>query len=202
MSYILDALKKSRAEEAAGGVALSMQPSAKTKSRPKGLLGLVIVLVLTNVGLLIWVSLPKPTTRPASVLPPVQTTPADPAKTQPTSNTAPAEAQSAPPQPIQQAVQTPQRKIPVRKIALSDLPSDEQTRFNSFSYSTHIFTDDPSLCAIVIDGQRLSAGDSFEGMEVVAITEEGVVFGTQMESTSGRTENLHVAVSVMQQWDS
>jgi hypothetical protein len=206
MSYILDALKKSRAEEAADGVTLAMQPTATTKSRPKGLLPLVIILVLTNVGLLIWVTLPKPATHSATAVPPVQTTladstPGEPARTEPPSNVDPAKTQAVPPKPTQQIAQTPPKKVSVRKVNLSALPSDEQAQFNKFNYSTHIFTDDPSLCAIVIDGQRLSAGDNFEGLEVVAITEEGVVFGTQRTLTNGSIENLHVAVSVIEQWD-
>jgi hypothetical protein len=216
MSYILDALKKSRAEEATDGVTLAMQPSAKTKSRPKGLLGLVIVLVLTNIGLLLWVTLPKPDASSKTAVTPVQTTlvdsgladsrpaesgPAVPARLESPSDVVPVETQAAPPRPIQQIAQETPRKVSVRNVNLSDLPAGEQARFNKFNYSSHIFTDDPSLCAIVIDGQRLSAGDNFEGLEVVAITEEGVVFGTERTSTNGRTENLHVAVSVIEQWD-
>jgi len=94
------------------------------------------------------------------------------------------------------------RTVPtVKKLQLSELPISEQDKFNSFNYSSHIYTDDPELCAVVINGQRLSAGDRFEGMEVVAITEEGVVFGSSSVSNQGQREQLHVAVSVLEQWD-
>ena len=111
-----------------------------------------------------------------------------------TANTTPVVQETA---PARQRART----SAVKKVQLSELPPSEQDRFNSFNYSSHIYTDDPELCAIVINGQRLSAGDLFEGMEVVAITEEGMVFGSSRLSSQGQREQLHVAVSVIEQWE-
>ena len=86
--------------------------------------------------------------------------------------------------------------MPIQAVTLSELPASEQILYNGFNYSTHIYTDDPELCAVVIDGERLTAGDSFKGLKVLAITETGVIF----EETR-RGQRRRVAVSVLDQWD-
>ena len=213
MSYILDALKKSQAEQNSQGVTLAANPAGTKKSRPRGLLTLVILLVATNIGLLLWVTLQRPQSnssesgapdsKPATVTSTIQSSPAvasTPITQRPrvqmsaTANTTPLVQETA---PARQRARTSS----VKKVQLSELPPSEQDRFNRFNYSSHIYTDDPELCAIVINGQRLSAGDLFEGMEVVAITEEGVVFGSSRLSSQGQREQLHVAVSVIEQWE-
>ncbi len=84
----------------------------------------------------------------------------------------------------------------IPRVALRDLPVAEQSLYNGFKYSTHIYTDDPSLCAIVVDGQRLQAGDAFKGLKVTAITEQGVVFE---ENRRGMVRE--VEVDVLEQWE-
>lgn len=210
MSYILDALKKSQVEQNPDGIALAINRSDKKKSRPRGLLAAVVVLVLTNIGLLLWVTLSRPAiTNSANVShntdqsPDAAITQSIPVpdntlvqKTTPIAATPTAEPAARP---------RPQARTPaataVKSVKLSDLPVSEQNKFNSFNYSSHIYTDEPELCAIVINGERLTAGDRFEGLEVVAITEDGVIFGTQSTSNRGQAEKLHVAVSVIEQWE-
>ncbi len=85
---------------------------------------------------------------------------------------------------------------PPRLVQLRELSAAEQTVYNGFTFTSHIFTDDPSECAIVIDGQRLVAGDAFKGLKIVRITEAGVVF-----SENRRGKVRHVEVSVIEQWD-
>ena len=88
----------------------------------------------------------------------------------------------------------PSRQVP--RLALKDLPTAEQSLYNGFTYSTHIYTDDPSLCAIVVDGQRLQAGDAFKGLTVTAITEQGVVFE---ENRRGIIREIEV--NLLEQWE-
>jgi cytoskeletal protein RodZ len=230
MSYILDALKKSQAEQNAEGVSLATHATGGRKPRPRGLLTLVIFLVTTNIGLLLWVTLQRSQSHPGADNTSSSTSEQKPEETQPSPSPlatatrqnpeqqAPASLDATPPvqsdtrtersnnlatQPSVTARPKPKpRAAPaVKKLQLSELPASEQSKFNSFNYSSHIYTDDPELCAVVINGQRLSAGDRFEGMEVIAITEEGVVFGSSRVTNQGQREQLHVAVSVIEQWE-
>jgi type II secretion system (T2SS) protein B len=105
----------------------------------------------------------------------------------------------APSTVVRQTVATTNAPLPASDppVALSTLPAAEQVLYRGFNYSSHIYTDDPSLCAIVIDGQRLKAGDAFKGLKVTAITEQGVVFE---ENRRGQTRRI--AVSIIELWDS
>ena len=226
MSYILDALKKSQSEQASDGVALRVQQTTK-RSHPSWLvIGLGLVL-LSNVGLLLWIFVLEPNTSPTSSLlkqtKPLALTPADQSPTniggdQPIASrpdtvvTRNQEANieraqvlsSEPAQPqrlTNRSRSEPPRPI-IAKFLLSDLPPIEQTIYNGFTYTSHIYTDDPTLCAIVVDGQRLMAGDSFEGLGVVAITEEGVIFEENpLGGEAGEGVRRQVEVSVLQQWE-
>ena len=85
---------------------------------------------------------------------------------------------------------TPPTDAPdIDAVHLRDLPVAEQTLYNGFSYTSHIYTDDPDLCAVVIDGQRLQTGDAFKGLQIVAITESGVIF---QENRRGVVRNVEV----------
>ena len=109
-----------------------------------------------------------------------------------------ADAQSAR-QPVT-AAPTPRPPAPESRtpqvVALRDLPGTERLLYDGFTYSTHIYTDDPQLCAIVVDGVRLTAGDAFKGLIVERITEQGVIF-----AENRRGQRRLVEVSVMEQWD-
>ena len=85
----------------------------------------------------------------------------------------------------------------IPRLQLSALPAAEQSLYRGFNYSTHIYTDDPDLCAIVIDGQRLANGDAFKGLKLIAITEDGVVFE---ENRRGSVREVEVVL--MELWDS
>ena len=67
------------------------------------------------------------------------------------------------------------------RVPLDALSAEEQARFERLSYTSHIYTDDPTLCAVVIDGTRSQAGDQFEELRIVEITETGLIF----EQTAG-----------------
>jgi len=185
MSYILDALKKSQAEQAGEGVSLRMDRRTSRRGLTPWLAGLALVLML-NCGILLWVFVfdsnelgnPAPLPgRPAATVERAHEPVPEPL------------LQHAQPRPTVQTVARP--VAPIERIALQDLPAREQTLYNGFIYSSHIYTDDPSLCAIVVDGQRLKAGDAFKGLRVTAITEGGVIFE---ETRQGVSREIEVAV--------
>jgi len=195
MSYILDALKKSQSEQAADGVSLRMTSQAPKRTIPRWLsIGFGIVLVC-NAGLLLWIFVFNDQEQSTPV---ANTTPTSSAQVRPVAaKPEPIRVQPELPTPALVKPQ-PQAVVSVRKIVkvqLSDLTASEQSLYNGFTYSTHIYTDDPTLCAIVVDGQRLETGDSFNGLVVVAITEAGVIF-EQLYNGQRR----QVEVSVLEQW--
>lgn len=209
MSYILDALQKSQAEQAADGLELRVQQSQARRSVHVWLLWLLVIVLLLNAGLLAWAFLlrePSETAAqaasatqrnpppPASLPEPVEAAPVAPRTPVETAAAAPPRAantlaEAIPPRDKLPAAQTP-------RLALRELPTAEQSLYNGFVYSTHIYTDDQSLCAIVIDGQRLQAGDAFKGLKVTAITEQGVVFE---ENRRGVVREIEV--NLQEQWD-
>lgn len=198
MSYILDALKKSQSEQAEGGVSLRIEPDRSKRTIPRWLsIGFGLVLA-SNAGLLLWIFVlndqgeTTPVAGPYVASPPISRT--EPATSDQPNTTLPRTNPLR--EPVQPAARiSPQPAVAANKVKLSELPADEQSLYNSFTYSTHIYTDDPSLCAIVVNGQRLMAGDRFEGLLVVAITESGIVFEQHYNGQS-----LQVEVSVLEQW--
>jgi hypothetical protein len=60
------------------------------------------------------------------------------------------------------------------------------------SFSTHLFSSDPGLRAVVVNGQRLKEGDQLGVLTLASITEDGVVF---------RFEDYLVSVSVLDDWN-
>jgi hypothetical protein len=220
MSYILDALKKSQSEQAADGVALRVQQTPARKALNPWLIAVLIVVLLLNAGLLGWLFLqqqpplatdnqPQPAPGAATVpdnqavdatTPQVAPTIAATTANPPAQSAAPAPAMSArvaqaAPRVITQPAPAPVA-VPVPRLALRELPAAEQSLYNGFTYSTHIFTDDPTLCAIVVDGQRLQIGDAFKGLRVAAITEDGVVF-----EENRRGVVREIAVNLLEQWE-
>ncbi|MDA1077304.1 MAG: general secretion pathway protein GspB [Proteobacteria bacterium] len=79
-----------------------------------------------------------------------------------------------------------------RPTAFADLSADRQARFPAFEYSTHVYTDEPSVRAVVINGVRLRQGDEIEALRLHEITESGVVFEFESEL---------VEVSVLEAWE-
>ncbi len=219
MSYILDALKKNQIEETQTGV--SLQPPRR--GVPTWLAAGLVMVILINLGLVAWIYFSGtedeqqvatgPTNETLQPIPATET----PAPAETATNPTPAAATATEPQTAAQRVPADSAPAPsaarptpapetreqqpapaaAPPIALRDLPASERILYDGFSYSTHIYTDDPSLCAIVVNGQRLTAGDSFQGLKVIAITEVGVVF-----EENRRGQRRQIEVSVLEQWDS
>jgi len=196
MSYILDALSKSQDERTSAEPSLKLQQTRARKTWNSWLIGILVIVLLCNAGLVVWVFYDQPPAllnTPTPLTIPTQ----DPVHAEPTERGTTSEPPTAiqpPPATVPQIITLPTAQI-IRRFTLAELPSNEQTLYQELNYSTHIFTNDPSLCAIVIDGQRLVAGDVFKGLKVIAITEAGVVFKENRGSTQREVE-----VSVLEQW--
>ena len=206
MSYILDALKKDQARQAGPGLKLGVQ-SNQPGPLPRWLgisLGLILI---ANLALLVWLFViprlaenepatvaqtttaapdPLPASEPITVAESAET-----ATPSPVAEPAPAPpASSTTPKPATQPA--PQRQ-PIESVALLDLPEGQQTLFNSFTYSTHIYTDDPQLCAIVIDGIRLTAGIGIQRLESPAHHGRGSGIRTTVQWTTPPRGRVHHA---------
>jgi hypothetical protein len=76
-------------------------------------------------------------------------------------------------------------------ITIAELPKAARNAFPQLEFSTHIFADDPSMRAVVVNDKRLVEGEQLGELILRAVTEEGVVFGYR---------NHRVAVSVVELW--
>ena len=86
-----------------------------------------------------------------------------------------------------------QRSQPaVVRTTLAELPAPARQRFPELSFSTHIYADDPELRAVVINGTRLTEGQTLNDVVVHEITEDGAVFAF---------EGYLVSVAVLAEWD-
>ncbi len=219
MSYILDALKKAEADSdpSLRSSLLLAQPA----QRNPRLQALVIAVLVLNAAVLIWLFGPWSETAvaPLANLTPAATTGTPPASREPgpSPNPEPAgttaapagSAASAQPQPLAAApadppavatapVAAPPRPAPapagrvLTETTLGNLPTAARARFPGLTFSTHIYADDPSLRAVVVNGERLTEGERLGALRLDGITEEGVVF---------EFERWLVAVSVFDSWN-
>ncbi len=79
---------------------------------------------------------------------------------------------AASPEPV-----APKRTGSSNTITIDALPSGARSAFPELEFSTHIFADDPSMRAVVVNDQRLTEGEQFGELLLRAVTEEGVIFG-------------------------
>ncbi|MDH3644635.1 MAG: hypothetical protein OES38_21185, partial [Gammaproteobacteria bacterium] len=149
MSYILDALKKSEAENdpaASASLALNQQ-RAQSRARLTG--SLVVAALLINAGVLVWLFAPSSSPSIAQPLPrsqpePVTEPPAEAIVSDSIAMTGTAAEPIVPP-----PVQTPAPIPPPTRARLTELPASVRARFPGLAFSTHIYADDPSLRAVV-----------------------------------------------------
>jgi general secretion pathway protein B len=213
MSYILDALKKSEAEQdptAAANLASNLELNQQRNQARQRLTGvLVVTALLANVAVLLWLFGPSQLT-PAPALspsaraqegPPVQAATATPAQkpaesvqAPTTTAAAPRPAQTSPPAartPAPAAAPVTVAAAPI-KARLADLPASIRGRFPGLAFSTHIYAEDPSLRAVVANGRRLLEGDEIGGAAVQRITDNGVVMAF---------ENYLVEIPIVADWE-
>ncbi|MEQ8859576.1 MAG: general secretion pathway protein GspB [Pseudomonadales bacterium] len=204
MSFVLEALKK---QEAQGDpdAAVSLARQTAYRQRYRLWMGLFGVAMALNAVVLFWVfglpllrsadapagpapaaaALDGPPPAGADAAPrpsaPAGADPAVPGTGEPAAAAEPAVAPRPEPRPAP-------RPIPV---TLDRLPDDARTRFPGIAFSTHIYAEDADLRAIVANGQRLQEGDRIRGLEILAITETGVVL---------RFERYDVTVPIVGEW--
>lgn len=94
--------------------------------------------------------------------------------------------------PEPRSIPKPAPQPALKRVALSDLPADARSRFPGLSFSTHLYSSDSDLRAVVVNGQRLQEGDRLGVLTLKSITEDGVIF---------RFENYLVTVSVLDDWN-
>lgn len=202
MSYILDALKKAQAEQNPQHP-LRVQAGQQRRHIPPWVFAAAAVLVIGNAYLVYILVTGDDSPAPAATRV-VQPTPA---VTSPAAPTPPAAAQPAtvapsPAAPVatapvtQQPVETPaaaplQQSRSVAQVSFGSLSERERTLYLEMNFTSHIYTDNPEDCAVVIDGRRLSPGDSYKGVVVVEVTEMGAVFE---ESRNGKRRRVEVPV--------
>ncbi|MFW6093094.1 MAG: general secretion pathway protein GspB [Pseudomonadota bacterium] len=185
MSFVLEALKKREAEGDADA-AVSLARAAARSRRNRVWAALFVAAMTANAGLLAWLLVPHwPAPggeEPVGGEPPAEASPA--AADRPPRVPEPEIAESAP--PARPAAAEPQR------VTLGELPEEARARFPGIAFSTHVYSKDPELRAVVANGTRLEEGDRVRGLRIHEITAAGVVL---------RFEDYLVEVRLALDWD-
>ncbi|MEX2475960.1 general secretion pathway protein GspB [Marinobacter sp.] len=203
MSYILDALRKSETERRQGKIPdLGQQVQLIHKPRKKSLpaaLWIVVALVINAVVLAVifWPSLAQdkaavqatapvePAPVPAEVEEPVPTV--STAEEVPKPEAEPAVAESGEPEPrMRPTIIVPNRSLveappaayeqaPEGRVPhLVELPVPFQKSIPDLMFNSHIYASEPSARRVMINNQYMRVGDSFSGIRVERITDDGV----------------------------
>ncbi len=185
MSFVLEALKKQEAD-ADPDAAVSLARAAAQTRRHRLWMGLFAAAMAVNVAVLVWVLIPpgapapvgspvgepgEPVAELAAAAPGLER----PAATKPPSPEPAAPAPAAGPATADPAPSAPAPARPLRRVSLGALPEPVRRRFPGIAFSTHIYSEDPELRAIVANGNRLQEGDRVRGLLIEEITESGVV---------------------------
>jgi len=208
MSLVLDALRRQQAEQEPGA-AVTLALAAEHRHRQRMWIAVLAVALMLNAAVLAWIFIgrdagmsagpdttPQPATAPtqpaaptASEVVPAAPEPTTAGATSPAADTAPTPtppaAAPAPPSP------EPPLRVIVERLPLDALPGSVRARFPGIAFSTHVYAADPSLRAIVANGERLQEGERVRGLLIREITETGVVF---------EFENYLVEVPVFTEW--
>ncbi|MEE8078732.1 MAG: general secretion pathway protein GspB [Pseudomonadales bacterium] len=185
MSYILDALKKTEAENDPD-VRASLAIDRGDRRRQRVVQGFVTAALLINAVVLLWLFVPRDSITEAELTTaaPAALPQAPAAQNAPTAQKAPVarEAPAAQKEPAVLPTETVQvaqiEPAPLQRLALAALPAAVRREFPQLVFSTHVYADDPALRAVVVNGQRLTEGNSLGALYLNEITENGVVFAT------------------------
>ncbi|MBD3645958.1 MAG: general secretion pathway protein GspB [Pseudomonadales bacterium] len=183
MSYILDALNKSEQQKERQQpprlTSIHHKPGPTGSSPWKWISVLVILGLLNGFFFWYWTRHPEPgqATQPEAVTPEsVIRAPERQVTEQPEPDATPDyEGELITPDTINQA---PARRTgkTVDPVSIAELPADVQRRLPDLSFSSHIYSEDPSLRVVNINGRNVREGEIFANdLELVEITEEGVV---------------------------
>lgn len=77
-------------------------------------------------------------------------------------------------------------------ITREELPEADRAAFPKLEFSTHIFSDDPEMRAVVVNARRLQEGQSLGEMVLKAVTEDGIIVDYR---------GHQVALSVVDSWE-
>lgn len=221
MSYILDALRKSETERRQGkapDLGQQVQLIHRPKKRRTSPVVWVALALMVNAGVLAVVFWPERTTPeleatqvPASDA----TSPVRAAKPEPKPDPMPVQEPDVAQQPERVAEPViepvrerptiitpslrPERSMPAvsqsgvrpRVPHLVELPLSFQKSIPDLMFNSHIYSTDPYASRVMINGHYLSQGESFSGITVEEVTENGVVLSKQ-----GRT----FRVGVVRDW--
>lgn len=190
MSLVLEALRKQQAD-ADPSAAATLGLMVEQRRRQRVWIALLTVALLLNAAVFAWLFRDRLTVAPgradaagaapvAELVAPADT-PSDQARAE-----IPAPAEAAVPPPAAVATTPQQEPYPsasaaappprvVERVTLDALPSSSRSRFPGLAISTHVYADDASMRAIVVNGERLQEGDAAAGLTIREITESGVV---------------------------
>lgn len=181
MSFVLQALQK---QEAAGdpAAAVSLAQGTAQRRRHRLWMGLFAVAMAVNAGLVVWVfgvpgwyaatpAEPTPVRTQASV----SAAPPAPQPSAPTAAPRPEPAAQARADEAALAATAPAEPPAPRRVTLQALPTEVRQRLPGIAFSTHIYSEDADLRAIVANGERLTEGERIRGLEIVEINESGVL---------------------------
>ena len=196
MSYILDALKKSdeqRQSDARPSVVSTSAPymitSVKQSRNSLAWLIVILLLIAVSIGIALqqsWLTLEfakpipaatsietrKPVNSPAKPLPPV------------------APLRSAELQTDMALVGN--RPVATRLMELWEVSASRRAQLEAFSFSFHVYSDNPSKRTIIINGRRLVTGEQIdERWMLQEITQNGVIV---------RDDNGEVLLKVVENW--
>lgn len=201
MSLVLEALKRQEAD-ANPDAAVALATQASQRQRHRLWKTLFLFAMAANAVIVVWlVGIPdgwrgavEPTASRAAVQPPVPTPVTEPAprRTRPHPDTTAGSHAVAAEATRPKRAPAPPAKPARERIMLADLPPRDRQRFPGIAFSTHIYAEDPDLRAIVANGRRLTEGEHIRGLEILRITEDGVVLGF---------ERYAVEVPIVTNWD-
>ncbi len=177
MSYILDALKKSdeqRQSDARPSVVSTTAPymiTSNKQSRSRiGWLIVILLLIAIAAGIAwqqSWLTFAR--TNP---LPAVSIQNQEPVNS-------PAQPAAEPRRTTGEETQTPPvvNRLPAKRVMeLWEISAGRQAQLEAFSFSFHVYSDNPSKRTIIIDGRRLFTGEQIDERWVLQeITQNGVI---------------------------
>ncbi|MBX3705174.1 MAG: general secretion pathway protein GspB [Pseudomonadales bacterium] len=194
MSLVLEALRRQQAEREQDPAAVMLMHAGRRQRTRLWPIVLTCALLL-NAGVFAWIFIarsdgtgaPAETVHAGETAPPgpvaaAAAAPADPAVVEPV---------AAIPEPVPEPAPAQPMRVIVERLPLGSLPAGVRNRFPGIAFSTHIYAEDPTLRAIVANGERLQEGDRVRDMLIREITEDGVVL---------EFENYLVEVPVFTDW--
>jgi general secretion pathway protein B len=206
MSYILDALRKSESERRQGKVpdlGQQMQFVHKPARKSSPLVVLIAVGLVLNAVVLAVVFWPTEAQEPPEPLSePVVSAPEPTAESETESGPEPEPEPEPKTEPEPVAQERPTVIVPSRSSSagreqsaraavggpsgpaphLIEMPLAFQKSVPDLIFNSHIYASEPSSRRVMINNNYLRAGDSFDGIQVQQITEEGVVLSKSGQS--------------------